>query len=674
MNFKQLTTMLLAGIIFFLPIMAQVQTSVSEDYDFTYKGTLYNMVFEITQDKVKLALDEPSDADQPAKTTSFNDFTNENFRTALIGLLKELRSGEEVTGDMLLSESNYEELLLNVKTFYNFGSRISYEKDVAGHFEFEESMPVHSLKKTLVELKAATDELGRSLKRKSFSLDSNSYELKKKGLKKNHLPFSNYVRVFITRMDEAQLQEPYLRSRLERAYWHANKFNIHRYKRNLNRFRRRALRYATGRSERRPPSALGFFEKKDKEIKSEHPITVSPKGNDNIDNSMTIKKVEFSVEQGTIDKIVVYGEAIRDTVYNFEFRNFFPIPLKSIEDIHLDDIRLYDERHRSHDQYGVFIFLKDVMEYQPTLGRSRDYSPADGTYSVNENQLKEDLWVKRPDLRYFIRGEVFTDMEGFGEENPNGLVQMELSYNQILNSKNRRNTHFTWSSSVGLDAQISKIENKVRIMPFDQKTIELIGENAEGVTDTTTTDISTFRTLDFMRYSNFRVTPRYNLLKYISEGFNTVTTLDLTMPLYGAIGEAPTNPDSSFQRFAWGFAPEFKMSFSPLNRLHFEPMIAPTLLFFVDGEEQGFNYREVSEKNGHFKEKTGGGKFREMFVMRTQVTLSYSRNDFDYIYIRPALSWSINDDKSVFWQAQLGYSIDIQKLLSSKNPGGPTFN
>ena len=374
---------------------------------------------------------------------------------------------------------------------------------------------------------------------------------------------------------------------------------------------------------------------------------------------LKVNKLEIKVEQGTIDKMFVFAENKLDAKDEYKFRSLYPIPLKSIDDIYFKNKKLYSIQQKDGKKQVHVFRLSDLMKYHPILGKSRDYSPADGTYYISQSQLGDDLWVKRPDLRYFLRGEVFTDVQGFGADKPNGLVQLELAYLQNLNANNARNSRVTWFSTLGLAAQISKIENKVRVLPLETQEL-LIEDNGDRIDST----FSYFRTLEFMRYSNFRLNPHLNIYKRISERLNNNFIVDLAFPLYGAIA---ADADSSSQQFAWGIAPELKIRFDPLNKLRFEVMAAPTLLFFFNQSVQGLQYRPTAKGEQTFESKKWAW-LGERFVLRTQMTLSYTRNGYDNIYIRPALAWSINKEPVVFWQAQVGYSIDIQKLLTAKKP------
>lgn len=549
-------------------------------------------------------------------------------------------------------------VLLFCWTGLHFAMPLSAQ-EIAGRFRFFPQVKICSYDAFMHNLVGLLSRDMTLFKTYTMVTGGDSLPFARREMLRDPQPFMQYIRGHQRKLDAFEFEDPALNHRLEQAYEAAINGKIDQFAHALKRFDQRLTDIITGKADPRPKGLVGFPYRYESE-----PLKVSPLAGKMAD----IRQVEFTVKQGTIDEIVVYVREYgqkkgpgneQENGQEMEFRNYYPIPLHSKADIYFPNIKLYDERNRKPGASGVYILLKEVMEYHPRLGQSKDFSPRDGAYVIDSEALTEDLWVEKPDLRYFLRANVFTDFKGFGANDPNGLVQTEFSYQQLFNTHNVHNSHLTWLNAIGLDAGISKIENKdPRLVPSSDTLLIARADRMARV------EAQYVRTLDYFRFSNFFVRPRLNIFKRNLDRFNATFRLDLSLPLYGT--SIAVSPTATREVLAWGLSPEIQLFSNPLERLSIEIALSTNYIQLFDRRLQGFGYR--LREDGSFQQVGGLHRLAERTLLRARVQLSYSRNGYDYFYVRPMLNWNRRSSPDTFWQAQVGYSIDVQKLLTGRAP------
>lgn len=232
-----------------------------------------------------------------------------------------------------------------------------------------------------------------------------------------------------------------------------------------------------------------------------------------------IDEVNIQFEGGFIERIQV---KVNMGEYFEIFENSYPIGFSSIPNFEdVSKIKLYARGNKNGD--GQFVLLSNVIQvYENELQlKTKDYSPADTVIKVNP--ISDPLVrLYKQQSRYIIDGKAFTDVNGFSEKSPNGLVQIELSRRFLLNTKRiqfQRQINFGFFTYLDVLVNYSKIENKLKGLPLQN---ERIIENQTVVSPSYATN------LDFIRYENlsFRVdnniaiwdVPHYKLTYYLDFG------------------------------------------------------------------------------------------------------------------------------------------------------------
>lgn len=221
-----------------------------------------------------------------------------------------------------------------------------------------------------------------------------------------------------------------------------------------------------------------------------------------------IENVQIQFERGFLERIQVSVKLGNGS--NEIFENFYPIGFSSVTNFkNLSRIKLFPRTDNSMVKFNdrQFIYLSDVIQnYHNRLDNvTRDYSPADTVIDCVPDTNPFVNLTKQSSI-HIIDGKTFTDLNGFNEKSPNGLVQVELSRRFNLNThRNQARKANNYGFFLYLNAQVnfSKIENKLKGLPLRN---ERIIENNTVVSPSYATN------LDFMRYENLSIRTDINFL------------------------------------------------------------------------------------------------------------------------------------------------------------------
>ena len=131
--------------------------------------------------------------------------------------------------------------------------------------------------------------------------------------------------------------------------------------------------------------------------------------------------LEFN--DGVLKNIVVEGKFQDKMLF---FTNTKPIQFTSIT--HIEKLKKINLVDMSHQDYRLN--LVEVLQYIPVLQvDAEDYSPCDSVYNL---QLKNDDTIRffkaeKEKISRILDARIYTDLVGFGADQPNGLIQFEIS-------------------------------------------------------------------------------------------------------------------------------------------------------------------------------------------------------------------------------------------------------
>ena len=152
------------------------------------------------------------------------------------------------------------------------------------------------------------------------------------------------------------------------------------------------------------------------------------KKKDYVSIDFIVHKVKLQIEDGFIENLLVYGH-IKGDNQELKFGSSSPIPFSVLRDFRkLIDIKLF-EKSNYIKNFDYYVSVGEILSYDPNFqNENKDYCPANNPYIIDlikdedrKLQLFKDQTTKILELK------VFSDLKGAGEENPNGLIQLEFS-------------------------------------------------------------------------------------------------------------------------------------------------------------------------------------------------------------------------------------------------------
>ncbi len=162
---------------------------------------------------------------------------------------------------------------------------------------------------------------------------------------------------------------------------------------------------------------------------------------DDYDFVFKVDSASLEFVNGNIKNIIVIGiltirfkfktkTIIEPLVNKMIMFNAVPIGFSTMHDYSaLKQIMLYYK-----DYFGIKFPVIDLMNYIPNLQlNSEDYSPENKIYKIQPDEKAVILYKEKTvDI---LKAEIYSDFMGFGQDNPNGLIQTEVSRKFFLYSK-----------------------------------------------------------------------------------------------------------------------------------------------------------------------------------------------------------------------------------------------
>ena len=243
-----------------------------------------------------------------------------------------------------------------------------------------------------------------------------------------------------------------------------------------------------------------------------------------------VKFVRIVFEDGFMKSIIVDGE-IDNTHYVFS--SAFAIGISTRNNVRtLNKYKLKNEHDKSDKHYLV---LGEVIDYD-RIGENytNDFSPADDVITLFPGKTQQ--LFKRASRELF-KLRIYSDFNGIDEDNPNGLIQTELS--KRINLLTRRRHRMGMFTHMTPHFELSKIEQNNRKVSLSNGTL-----NGNATDYLSPFEIYRFRNiktgieLNFFDYQGpvFHVllNPYFGLTRTIVAHGSPETSTSLNSYLYGA--------------------------------------------------------------------------------------------------------------------------------------------
>ncbi|NCA77683.1 MAG: hypothetical protein EOM90_15225 [Alphaproteobacteria bacterium] len=214
-----------------------------------------------------------------------------------------------------------------------------------------------------------------------------------------------------------------------------------------------------------------------------------------------IDSVQIEFNDGVLKNIVVIGDyQCKRTIYT----NIAPIQFTGITHLEkINDFDLFDMNRQN-----TTIRLGDVLTYIPALHvDAEDYCPSDSVYMIKAGPGPVEIKkATKEKVNRILEAKTYTDLVGFGVDQPNGLIQFEISKkiplftHRIKYSKNYR-SFISFGSYYEPTFTLAKLEqNNKFYYPVQQ-------EDISGKLD--------ISTIDVYKYSSMRMAVLYlNLINW----------------------------------------------------------------------------------------------------------------------------------------------------------------
>ncbi|WP_153798092.1 hypothetical protein [Foetidibacter luteolus] len=373
-----------------------------------------------------------------------------------------------------------------------------------------------------------------------------------------------------------------------------------------------------------------------------------------------INKIELQFERGFIEAVKVWL-SIGSSEYIFE--SIYAVGFSSVNNYRrIADTRLY-VRNGKRDNDGWYIYLSDIFRnYDNRLNNfTRDYSPADTAFTIIPAETPEIVLRKEKYIN-IIDAKMYVDLRGIHKNNPEGLVQIEVSKRFNINTARvqagKARSDFGFFNYLDIFGSLTKIEQNNR---------DLVLKNA-NVRDVNNNLISPYyaTNLDFMRYQNHSIgvnvgmmlfdKPDYKFTAYLDFGLkygHTSISDTVLLPSGEPIEPFAKKLDAYFLIFQF---PKISIEFFPESRItpKLSWQLNNTNLYSNNQYKQVMSYEKSDVTTFFPLEKKA--KLSNQYEI--SVKIAPDKNRSSNLFMRWRFYTQFGDANTSFSQLQVGYAYN----------------
>ncbi|NVO11202.1 MAG: hypothetical protein HXX16_14665 [Bacteroidales bacterium] len=291
----------------------------------------------------------------------------------------------------------------------------------------------------------------------------------------------------------------------------------------------------------------------------------SPEFLKRIKKTAPVDSVGIAIENGVIKDIHVMAHKGTDSYY---FTNWKYISTRNGQDI--------DALSSKDRNYLPFLLSRDsifIVDLADIIDFNRRVAFTSGTYTINDTTLtvskkKGMVQVYKPKLDEAFDIKVFSDFLGFNHQNPNGIIQAEISYNfSLIQGKKLNSVHRIWRKTNNNNSKLRYRNQWVcfnRISPYiklskvekTNKVLSIDSLSEQG------------RLIDIFRYSYLNFGTDLNLVTYRTDSKR------FTLNLAGGVILTKVGNDTietkNIQRSTFYINPNSTFKFFDSNKIDFD--------------------------------------------------------------------------------------------------------
>ncbi|WP_341839216.1 hypothetical protein [Chitinophaga caseinilytica] len=377
------------------------------------------------------------------------------------------------------------------------------------------------------------------------------------------------------------------------------------------------------------------------------------------DSILSIKDISITFERGHIERIQVRVAREFGDVHIFE--NIYAIGFSSIQNYkNFEKLRLFNRKSTRQDEC---IYLSDVIASYDNLLQlfTRDYSPADMAINNIDPVTTPVLKLQKEKNIRLFDSRIYTDLAGFSEEAPNGLVQVEVGRRFNINTNRHQGSgryDYGWFTYSYLSATLSKIENKDRVLPL---------RNAGVIQNNVIVSPSYATNLDLRRYENTSIQFDLNVFMfdwpdnkfslYVDLGarYGHLRVQDSIRPVVnGKIGEVDL--DKAFGANTVTFFPKLAVELFSERRVG---LMAYYQLNNTTLMSNNKFLQVLSDTKSDVTVLSLDKRARLSHMVEMLVRVETNRSGNGMIFARGRFFWQQGDANNFFPQIQLGYAYNI---------------
>ena len=356
------------------------------------------------------------------------------------------------------------------------------------------------------------------------------------------------------------------------------------------------------------------------------------------------------------------------------FTNPYPISYSTKEDVTYyrsnKNPRKQKRLYFSDNQH--FILLRDVMSNDYIFyNNTENYSPRDQVIEISDVTKSKPIYKEL--TKDILQARIYSDFIGFDEDNPNGLVQTEVSKRFFLNTASVPSFgNFLYSgyfNYIEPSLLIAKVEQNNKFLELQSLSIN--DQDAP---------VNFVSSLDILNYSSFRVgaqigvayfsIPKYHIRMELGlAGFINQSGFAREKITADTVVNQTIIQNDEFLANSFVYYPDLRIVFNPDPRFGLELAYRPTQINLLSNNiRQVDNQEEFIRTNGENKSK------QFVHVLQLMASIRVNSRTNGQFFFRSNFSILGDDRNSNFLQAQLGYAFSIFSNTGDATKGIPRLN
>lgn len=363
-----------------------------------------------------------------------------------------------------------------------------------------------------------------------------------------------------------------------------------------------------------------------------------------------VDSLQIEFYDGLIKNIYVTGKYLES---NLEFENPLPISFSALTDFrNYDDIELID-RSRNYK-----LPLKNILKYVPQYNlNTEDYSPMNSNYFVVPK--KKALVLLKEETTELLKAKIYTDLVGFDDDQPNGIIQSEISKKFIINARKRYvgkkpPIFIGFFNYYEPQLTFSKIENNNKELNYSIKPLLESGSND------TISSVNYVSTIDILNHAYLSL--KFLNLNIVSIDFPDIkSTFNLNSGI--ALHRVLMSDSTSNSNTRPGFDRRNVNIFVPNFELTW--IVKPDPRYGINTSANIFNVDMLNDEFiqvgdvDEYRLDQSAAKNSWVFNLQLEAFIKPNKNEGGEIFFRSRFYWLTKDATNNFSQIQLGYSFKI---------------